>query len=174
MHRASERGTDCVRKFISSILDEYQYCKGVARNNFNKDLIMIMEEEDMFQKACSCWICGKLFDLVDEKVRGHCHISGKFRGAAHFSCNANFKLSKKVFGLLHNLKGYNGHLLLKELSNFDVSIDVIPFDLEKYMAIIVNRGLVFIDSMQFMNDSLDALVKKLDKGDCKYLRGMRC
>ena len=37
------------------------------------------------------------------------------------------------------------------------------------MAIIVNRGLVFIDSMQFMNDSLDALVKNLDKGDCKYL-----
>ena len=93
---ASEQGKDCVSRFISCILDEYEYCKHICRDYFNKSLIMSAEEEEMFQNACSCWICGKLFDLIDEKVRDHCHISGKFRGAAHFSCNANFKISKKV------------------------------------------------------------------------------
>ena len=120
------RGKDCVSRFISCIIDEYEYCKSVYKDYFSKSLIMSTEEEEMFQNACSCWICGKLFDLMDEKVRDHCHVSGKFRGAAHFSCNANFKISKKVPVVFHNLKGYDGHLIMKELSNFDVSIDVIP------------------------------------------------
>ena len=130
---------------------------------------MSAEEEETFPNACSCWICGKLFDLIDEKVRDHCHISGKFRGAAHFSCNANFKISKKVPVVFHNLKGYDGHLIMKELSNFDVKIDVIPCGLEKCMAFIVNRWLVFIDSIQFMNNSLDALVSNLGSNDFKCL-----
>ena len=161
-------GKDCVSRFISCILDEYEYCRRVCRDYFNKSLIMSAKEEEMFQNACSCWICGKLFDLIDEKVRDHCHISGKFRRAAHFSCNANFKISKKV-PVFHNLKGYDGHLIMKELSNFDVSIDVIPCGLEKYMAFIVNRWLVFIDSMQFMNSSLDASVGNLGSNDFKCL-----
>ena len=139
------------------------------RDYFNKNLIMSMEEEEMFQKSNACWICGKLFDLIDEKVRNHCHISGKFRGAAHFSCNANFKISKRVSVVFHNLKGCDGHLIMKELSNFDVVTDVIPNGLEKYMAFIVNRNLVFIDSMQFMNCSLDTLVGNLVNEDFKYL-----
>ena len=130
---------------------------------------MSAKEEEVFQNACSCWICGKLFDLMDEKVRDHYHIIGKFRGAAHFICNANFKISKKVPVVFHNLKGYDGHLIMKELSNFDVKIDVIPCGLEKYMAFIVNRWLVFVDSMQFMNSSLDAVVNNLGSNDFKCL-----
>ena len=165
----SERGKDCVNKFISCILDEYEYCRRVCKDHFNKSLIMSAKEEEIFQNACSCWICGKLFDLMVEKVRDHCHISGKFRGAAHFSCNANFEISKKVPVVFHNLKGYDGHLIMKELSNFDVSIDVIPCGLENYMAFIVNRWLVFIDSMQFMNSTLDALVGNLGSKGFKCL-----
>ena len=36
-----------------------------------------------------------------------------------------------------------------------------PNGLEKYVAFTINKNLVFIDSMQFMNSSLDALVKNL-------------
>ena len=96
-------------------------------------------------------------------------MTGKFRGTAHFSCNANFKISKKVPVVFHNLKGYDGHLIMQGLSNPDVVIDVIPCGLEKYMAIIVNRNLVFIDSMQFMNDSLDDLVNNLVDKYFKHL-----
>ena len=110
-----------------------------------------------------------MFDLVDEKVRDYCHIFGKFRGAVHFSCKANLKVTKKVPIVFHNLKGYDGHLIIKEMSNFDVSIDVIPNGLENYMAFIVNRVLMFIDSKQFINCSLDTLAKKLVDKDFKYL-----
>ena len=88
------RGKDCANKFIDAILCEYEYCKSIMRDHFNKNLIMSMEEEEVFQGANKCWICGGLFELIDEKVRDHCHIPGKFRGAAHFSCNVNFKITK--------------------------------------------------------------------------------
>ena len=39
------------------------------------------------------------------------------------------------------------------------------------MAFFLNKNLVFIDSMQFMNSSLDKLVKNLSNEDSKYLVG---
>ena len=44
---------------------------------------MSEEEEYSFQQRNSCWICKKLINNNDEKVRGHCHVTEKFRGAAH-------------------------------------------------------------------------------------------
>ena len=163
------RGKDCVNKFITRMLKEYEYCSNLMKGYLNKNLIMSAEKEEMFQSSNKCWICNKLFDLVDEKVRDHYRISGKFRGAAHFSCNDNLKITKKVPVIFHNLRGYDGHLIMKEINNFDVNIDVIPNGLEKYIAFILSRNLVFIDSMQLMNSSLDSLVKNLVDGDFKYL-----
>ena len=37
------------------------------------------------------------------------------------------------------------------------------------MAFFFNKNLVFIDSMQFMNSSLDKLIKSLSDEDFKYL-----
>ena len=54
---------------------------------------------------------------------------------------------------------------MQEISNFNVKVSLIPNGLEKYMAFTINKSLVFIDSMQFMNSSLDTLVKNFsDKG----------
>ena len=76
------------------------------KKHFNKNLIM-SEEEHLFQQSNSCWICEELIDNDDEKVRDHCHVTGKFRGAAHWSCNINPQLTKKVPVIFHNLKGYD-------------------------------------------------------------------
>ena len=58
---------------------------------------------------------------------------------------------------------------MQEIGKFDVKIDVIPNGLEKYMAVVINKNLVFLDSMQFTNPGLDALVKNLTDNDFKYL-----
>ena len=44
-----------------------------------------------------------------------------------------------------------------------------PKGSEKYMAFIVNKNLFFIDSMQFMNSSLEKLLKNLLDEGLKYL-----
>ena len=118
---------------------------------------MSAEEEEKFQLANSCWICDKLFDVGDEKVTDHYHITEKYRGTAHFSCN-----SKKVLVIFHNLS-------IKEVGKFNVKVSVIPNGLEKYMTFAINKNLFFNDSMQCMNQKLDSLVKNLSDYDLKYL-----
>ena len=93
----------------------------------------------------------------------------KYRGAVHWSFNINLKLSKKNSVIFHNLKGYDSHLVIKKIGKFDVRVSVIPNGFEKYTAFTINRNPVFIDSMQFMNSSLDSLVKILSDNDFKYL-----
>ena len=163
------RGKNAVYSFIKAILEEYDYCRRMIKRHFNKNLIMFAEEEERFQLTNSCWICDKLFDAGDDKVRDHCHITGKYKGAAHWSCNLN--LTKKIPIIFHNLRGYDGHLIMKEISKFDVKVSVISNALEKYMAFTINKNLVFIDSMQFMNSSIDSLVNNLLDNDFKYLSG---
>ena len=50
-----------------------------------------------------------------------------------------------------------------------MKISVIPNGLEKYMAFFLSKNLVLINSMQFLNFSLDKLVKNLLDEDFKYL-----
>ena len=95
---------------------------------------MTEEEEDLFQKSNNCWICKKFISNDEDKVRDHCHVTDKCRGAAHKSWNLNFKLTKKVPVIFHNLKNDDSHLIFNELYKFDVKIKVIPNGLGKYMA----------------------------------------
>ena len=92
-------------EFTRAIRKEHKYCKKIMKKLFNRNLIM-NEEEYLFQQSNSCWICGKLIDNDDEKVRDHCHVTRKFREAAHRSCNINFQLTKKIPVIFHNLKGH--------------------------------------------------------------------
>ena len=95
---------------------------------------MSEEELETFQFSDTWWICEKLVDDDDKKVRDHCQVTGKFRGTAHWSCNINFQLISNVPAVFHNLRGYNGHFIFNELNKIDVKIDVIPNRLEKYIA----------------------------------------
>ena len=60
-------------------------------------------------------------------------------------------------------------MIIKEIGTFDVKINVIRNGLEKYMACTINKNLFFIDSMQFINSSLDLSVKNMSDNDFKYL-----
>ena len=140
----------------------------MIKKHFNKNLVMTAEENEEFERSNICWICGKLIDF-DNKVRDHCHITGKYRGPAHWSCNINLKVSKKLVVIFHNLRGYDSHLIFKELSKFNCKVSVIPNRLEKYMSFTLGNNIVFIHSMLFMNSSLDKFVKNLGSEDFKYL-----
>ena len=68
-----------LKRFLKSI--------SIVKKHFNKNLIISEEEKEQFQSSNTCWNWEKLVDDGDEKVRDHCHVAGKFRGAAHWSCN---------------------------------------------------------------------------------------
>ena len=78
-------------------------------------------------------------------------------------------MTKKILVIFHNLGGYKSHLIIKEVSKFDIKVGVIPNGLEKYMAFTIITNLVFIEWTLFMNSSLNSLVKNLSDNNFKYL-----
>ena len=77
---------------------------------------------------------------------------------------------RKLPIIFHNLEGYDGYIIFKELNNLDnIDIQVIPKTSEKYMSIIINRNIIFLDALQFQKGSLDSFASNLEDNDFKYL-----
>ena len=58
-----------VYRFIETILRECDYYKKVIKKHFNKNLVISEKDQQIFQSSNKCWICDKLFDIGDNKVR---------------------------------------------------------------------------------------------------------
>ena len=170
------RGEMTIHKFMNDMLAEVEYCEKVVNDHFSKPLEMTDEDEESFQRAEECHICKIPYTRGEFGVRDHCHVTGKYRGSAHEGCNLNFKLTDKIPVVFHNLKGYDSHFIMQEIGNIvkknaffdekgkkyhEMSINVIPCNMEKYLAFMLGHELVFIDSFQFMSSSLSNLVNNL-------------
>ena len=51
-----------------------------------------------------------------QKVRDHCHCTGKFRGAAHSICNLRCKVPQEIPVKIHNGSNYDYHFIFRELA----------------------------------------------------------
>ena len=93
---------------------------------------MTKENNEDFINSNKCWICE--YDYVDNDVkeRDHCHITGKYRDSTHKDCNINVKLNHKISAVLGNLKYYDSHLIIHEISKFNLKINVISNTSEKH------------------------------------------
>ena len=114
---------------------------------------MTPDDVHAFRMANDCHICGEELGVY----RDHCHITGNYRGAAHNACNLKLRIYPEKLRLpvvFHNLKGYDSHLIMQALEGCDEKINCIPNNMEKYMTFSVGQ-LKFIDSLQFLNSSLD-------------------
>ena len=79
-------------------------------------------------------------------------------------------LPRKLPIIFHNLEGYNKYIIFKELNNLNnIDIQVIPKTSERYMSIIINRNIIFLDSLQFCKEKLDKLASNLNNEDFKHL-----
>ena len=100
--------------------------------HFNKELGMTKDDNEDLKNYTKCWFCDNDYADNDVKVRYHWHITEKYRGSAHRDYNINLLLNHKIPIALHNLKIYDSHLIMQELSKFNLKINVIPNGLEKY------------------------------------------
>ena len=136
-----------------------------------------------------CHICLETFsnNVEDEnynnykKIRGHCHYTGKYRGAAHSKCNLQYKVPKEIPIVFHNGSKYGYHFIINEISKGIDGIQRLGEDAEKYITFkvppkkemkngkFVTYKLKFIDSIRFMNSSLSDLTDNLSelKQACK-------
>ena len=138
------KGKDCINKSIAWVLDKQRWTKQITKKYFDKSLLMTREDQK-YNDSKICWICKQ--GLNTDKGKDHCHVIGKFRGAAHDNCYRKPKLPKKLAIIAQNLQGYDGHIIFKELNNFDKDVAVTPTGIDKYMSIRVIRHITFIDSL---------------------------
>ena len=121
----------------------------------------------------------------------HCHVTGKYRGAADSKCNLKLWLhpkKTKILVVFHNLRGYDSHLLMQAMSKAiavaeplheqeeddvqalkryihaieDHKLKCIPNNTEKYSFSL--GQLRFIDSAQLLLAPLDKLVSSFTGG----------
>ena len=137
---------------------------------------MTMHDKLVYDNVTLCHICNE--ELGNDRVRDHCQLSGKFRGAAHEVCNLKYKVLKFFPVVFHNLYGYDSHLFIQTLGNSKGDISCMPNNEENYIyftkqvtvdkcvnkeekEVNVKRELSFIDSLRFMASSLDKLSSNL-------------
>ncbi|CAH3016459.1 unnamed protein product, partial [Porites evermanni] len=161
-----------IAEVTKSIYNDF-YCRP-------KPLRLTSEEQKLFEQAKTCHICS--CELKNDKVRDHCHFTGKYRGAAHNKCNLMCKKPRVLPVIFHNLQGYDAHLFIKQLAKLEGKLDCIPSTEEKYISfsktikvgeykhisgkiLPINFEIKFLDSFKFLQTSLANLVSNLSSDD---------
>ena len=156
------RGTNVVEHFLYAIQREEREILDILKKV--EPMSLTRENEQAFQAATVCHICHK--PLGNDKVRDHDHLQAghNYRGAAHNACNLNFKQAQFIPVVFHNLRGYDSHIIMSGVGKLQPKkISCIPNNMEKYISFSIGH-LRFIDSLQFLNASLETLVKNLAQG----------
>ena len=153
-------GENCIIDMIKDLNELSKQCIDEMRKNEKMELSK--EDKKEFYNADKCYLCGECFGEKGlAKVRDHNHRTGKYRGACHNKCNINYFSNRYLPIVFHNLRGYDGHIIIKEAFNIgNDNISAIPNSFEKFMTIKIGN-LKFIDSMQFLNTSLEKLTENL-------------
>ena len=152
-------------------------------------LLLTKEELKLYQNAKVCYISGKRIlkntkDKNYQKVRDHCHYTGKYRGTAHSICNLKFKVLNEIPVVFLNGSNYDHDFIIKELAyTFEGQLECLGENKEKQKTFSIpikkeitkinkdgnesietlSYRIKFINRMRFMGTSLSHLVDKLLK-----------
>ncbi len=180
----SEENEDMGKLFVETLSEDLRPIYKILKTP--KSMVMSDSDKTKHKDSKNCYACGIRFGTErqnEEKVvkcRDHCHITGKYRGAACDKCNFRMKVPTFVPVLFHNLEGYDAHLFVKSLGLEKGEIRCIPKTDEKYISFSKNipmetyiddngkeKGhyleMRFLDSFKFTLKSLDKLVETLGK-----------
>ena len=159
------RGKDAGIRFLKEISKVERRIINVLQNESKEMKALTPEQKREYSSSHICHICQMKIDTNDPKnmkVRDHCHFTGNFRGAAHNSCNLMYRTVKRIPVFFHNLSRYDAHIIFQSLIKMKgvKAPNVVAKGLENFIAFSIGK-LYFKDSLQFLNASLDKLVKNL-------------
>ena len=160
------RGPHAAERFLVALQEEETKINKLFQNP--KPMTMTPEDKFKHNSATHCHVCERHLAVWDQEnkqykkdsVRDHCHITGKYRGAAHKACNLKLRLEPgktPIPVVFHNLRGYDSHLIMQAISKVKGQMKCIPNNMEKYISFSLGQ-LRFIDSAQFLLTSLHRLV----------------
>ena len=162
-----------VRMFLDSLREDVDKLQAIIERPLEMNLTA--EQRLSVTNATICHICDGGKKDNDIFVADHCHVTGEFRGAAHQSCNLNYRLDAnkyKVPIFFHNLKGYDAHFIIREVvPKRHGEITCIPKTGEQFISFSVGN-MVFKDSYAFQSDSLDNLASSLSDDDKHHIKSL--
>ena len=148
-------------------------------NKLTKKEIKLIDETN------HCHFCNEKFcyDKSDKKYKNYCKVRdhdyyiGKFGGVAHSICNIRAKIINDIPVISHNGSRYDYHFIIEGVvKKFTQEIGCIGEDSEKYKSLTVpiarrekwngkieEYNLKFIDSMKFIEGSLEGHVNNLSE-----------
>ena len=94
------------------MIEESKCCSDVMKKHFSKELVVTKRDNEDFENSTKCWICDNdIYVMIricyihgNVKVRGHGHITGKYRGSVHRDCHINIELNHKILAVFYNLR----------------------------------------------------------------------
>jgi len=143
--------------------------------NTKKNIDMTEKDEEDYKNNNICRFCEK--EILSDKVKDHCHLTGNYRGPAHNTCNINVtqKQSNFIPFVFHNFSNYDCHMFFKKLvdkKKDKVDFEIIPKTNEE--SISVTYGCIrIIDSYRFLSSGLVSLVKTLVDNTNKTLKNLK-
>ena len=126
----SYTGKNADRVFLKYLEEDIKMIANIEK----KEIIFGEKEKERYNEETRCWICRGEFGENEEKVKDHCHYTGRYRGAAHNECNLKYRNPNVTPVVFHNLSGYDSHLFIKNLGFSEGNIDCIPNNEEKYIS----------------------------------------
>ncbi|CAH3041931.1 unnamed protein product [Porites lobata] len=159
IYSKTEEDEDIPKIFVEKLSEA---TRGIYNDFYRKPkpLILSKEEQKSFNKAEICHICNK--ELLEDKVRDHCHFTGQYRGAAHNGCNLNCRKPLILPVIFHNLQGYDAHLFIKQLATLPGDLNCLK---KTDQMVSLYFEIRFIDSFKFLQTSLANLVSNLQPCD---------
>ena len=187
----SHFGLDCIDWFVDQMMNiNYR-----ASQLIDLPINMTEEDEIHFNETNICWLCEKetittknrdcnsdfcygkcsrcytTYEDVEDKVRDHDHLTGKYRGPAYNKCNLKCRLQKFIPVFFHNFSGYDCHLIFEKLLSkwFELIKTlrdtnpnqyntlkpcILPKSIEKYISLEIGH-LRFLDSNSFLQSTLE-------------------
>ena len=170
----SPLGYNNVDWFVDEVI-KLENKKAFYFENTKKDINMTDEDEEDYRNNNICRFCEK--EIITDKVRDHCHLTGKCRDPSHNKCNINVTPKQSIFipFIFHNFSNYDCHMFFEKLvdkKKNKVDFDIIPKTNEEYIS--VTYGCIrFIDSYRFLSSGLDSLVKTLVDNSHKTLKNVK-
>ena len=177
-------GPETPNKFVEYIVEEVQRIYDLMKKNIPMNLSP--QQKRHYYDATECYVCNEPFTKENNKVRDHNHLTGEFRGAAHWKCNLKIRNPSFVPVFIHNLSNYDAHLFVKALGRVPGKLGIIPQTDETYISMSQNiivdyytdkqgvrkpllREIRFLDSFRFMASSIDKLSSNLKDENFKEL-----
>ena len=181
------RGVDCIEKLLDTLRVWLFWCYN-EKQLFRRLRISTQQREQLLNMTNVLFcVCGKDVE-TPERVIHHCHLSGTIFGVAHSNCNLGARTKNFLPVFFHNLSRYDAHHILKQLKlkaneelsaiaktdenfiSFSIKIAVGSCKKQSGQLVKLHQSLRFLDSYQFVSQSLKNLAKTLKVGDFSILK----